>query len=76
MNSKNKSRSLATASDPELIRSFRGHQGIINSVSISPDMKSVASCATDSVAHVWSFKPDIRPYKFIGHKSNIHCRVF
>jgi len=29
---------ISTASDPELIRSFRGHEQPINSLALSPDL--------------------------------------
>lgn len=27
----------------------------------------MASGSSDGIVHVWSFKPQIRPFKFVGH---------
>ena len=34
----NNTRAVITSADPQLIRSFRGHQDLITSVALNPDM--------------------------------------
>lgn len=38
MYSNSKIDTIATSFDPEVVRSFRGHEGAIKSVALSPDM--------------------------------------
>ena len=61
-------KTIAQTDDPQLIRSFRGHEDQINALSFSPDLKQIASGSKDSIVNVWSFKQDTRPFKFTGHK--------
>lgn len=53
--------------NPDLKRIFKGHKAAISKVAVHPEMKNVASCSVDSNAHVWQFKPDMRPYKVTKH---------
>ena len=32
----------------------------------------MVSGARDNIVHVWNFKPNMRPFKFVGHKGVIH----
>jgi WD40 repeat protein len=58
----------AVASDPTLERSFRGHKGAATCVSFAPSLRQLASGAADHVVMVWNFKPQLRAFRFIGHK--------
>jgi centriolar protein POC1 len=69
-------RTIATAQDPGLVRSFRGHEKSINSVCFDSEMKQLVSAGGDAVVHVWNFKPQLRPYKFIGHKGKVFDVAF
>ena len=62
------SASAAVASDPTLERSFRGHKGAVTSVSFAPSLRQLASGAADHVVMVWNFKPQLRAFRFMGHK--------
>jgi len=35
-------------------------------------MKQVVSGGNDGLVLVWSFRPQIRPFKFTGHKGPVH----
>lgn len=39
-------------------------------------MKQVVSGGADGIVEVWSFKPQIRPFKFIGHKGPVNDVIF
>lgn len=54
--------------DPALERSFRGHKDAVTSVVFNPNMKQVVSSSLDGVVMVWNFKPQLRAFKFVGHK--------
>ena len=58
----------ALSSDPTLERSFRGHKGAVTSVSFSPSLRQLASGAHDHIVMVWNFKPQLRAFRFMGHK--------
>ena len=69
-------RTIATAEDPSLVRCFRGHEKTVNAVDFSNDMKQVVSGGADGLVEVWSFKPQIRPFKFVGHKGPVNDVIF
>lgn len=54
--------------DPTLERSFRGHKGPVTSVAFSPTMRQLASGSTDGCVMVWNFRPQMRAFRFVGHK--------
>lgn len=54
--------------DPQLERSFRGHKDSITSVVFNSSMKQLISGSLDSTVMVWNFKPQMRAYRFAGHK--------
>jgi WD40 repeat protein len=54
--------------DPTLERSFRGHRDAITSVAFNPSMKQLVSGSLDNCVMVWNFKPQLRAYRFAGHK--------
>lgn len=58
--------------DPTLERSFRGHKLPVTSVCFSPSMRQLASGGADTVVMVWNFKPQLRAFRFCGHKVYIH----
>ena len=39
-------------------------------------MNQLVSGGGDAVVHVWNFKPQLRPYKFIGHKGKVNDVLF
>jgi centriolar protein POC1 len=63
---------MATLSvmDPSLERTFRGHKNYISSVAFSPTLKQLASGSGDNCIMLWNFKPQLRAFRFIGHKVN------
>jgi centriolar protein POC1 len=54
--------------DPCLERTFRGHRSYVNTVSFSPNLKQLASGAGDNCIMLWNFKPQLRAFRFVGHK--------
>lgn len=54
--------------DPTLERSFRGHRDAVSSVAFNPTMKQLVSGSLDNCVMVWNFKPQLRAYRFVGHK--------
>ncbi|KRX08439.1 WD40-repeat-containing domain [Pseudocohnilembus persalinus] len=64
-------RNISTGNDPQLVRSFRGHTGAINTATFDPKMRQIATGGDDGLAYVWSFKPNQRPFKFVGHKGAV-----
>ena len=54
--------------DPTLERSFRGHRDAVTSVAFNPNLKQLISGSLDSHVMVWNFKPQMRAFRFAGHK--------
>jgi WD40 repeat protein len=54
--------------DPSLERTFRGHRSYVSSLSFSPTLKQLASGSGDNCIMLWNFKPQLRAFRFIGHK--------
>lgn len=44
----------------------------MNSVSFNPSMKQIASGGDDNVVMVWNFKPAMRAFRFVGHRSAVN----
>ena len=54
--------------DPALVRIFSGHEGYINSVSISADGKRLASGSNDKTARLWDTETGKEIQRFVGHE--------
>lgn len=54
--------------DPTLERSFRGHKDAVTSVAFNHNMKQLISGSLDGCVMVWNFKPQLRAFRFAGHK--------
>ena len=59
----------AQCDDPKLERSFRGHKDSITSVVFNSNMKQLITGSLDNCVMVWNFKPQLRAYRFAGHKA-------
>lgn len=49
-------------------RSFRGHKDAVTSVAFNHNMKQLISGSLDNAVMVWNFKPQLRAYRYAGHK--------
>eukprot|EP00913_Durusdinium_trenchii_P014166 g13294.t1 len=56
----------------ELDRAFRGHRGPVTCVAYHPEEQQVVSGSQDGCLFVWHFKPQLRPFRFVGHKGEVH----
>ena len=54
--------------DPTLERTFRGHKSYVTNVAFSPSLKHLASSSGDNCIMLWNYKPQLRAFRFIGHK--------
>jgi centriolar protein POC1 len=54
--------------DPTLERSFRGHKDAVTSVAFNSNLKQLISGSLDNCVMVWNFKPQLRAFRFAGHK--------
>jgi WD40 repeat protein len=54
--------------DPSLERTFKGHKSYVTSLSFSPNLKHLASGSGDNSIMLWNFKPQLRAFRFLGHK--------
>jgi centriolar protein POC1 len=54
--------------DPTLERSFRGHKDVVTALSFKPSMSQLASASIDHSVMIWNFKPQLRAFRFVGHK--------
>jgi centriolar protein POC1 len=54
--------------DPTLERSFRGHKDAVTSVAFNHNMKQLISGSLDGCVMIWNFKPQLRAFRFAGHK--------
>lgn len=59
---------MMDAVDPSLERTFRGHKNYVTSVAFSPSLKQIASGSGDNCIMLWNFKPQLRAFRFVGHK--------
>lgn len=59
---------LLQPEDPTLERSFRGHKDAVTSVCFNPNMRQLVSGGLDGFVMVWNFKPQLRAFRFQGHK--------
>ena len=68
------------AMDPLLERTLRGHSGAISSLrwSGSPSAAGgqLASAGSDNTVMVWSFKPQLRAFRFVGHSAAVTSAAF
>ncbi len=62
--------------DPSLERTFRGHRDAVTSVGFSPNMKQLVSASGDSYIMLWNFRPQLRAFRFVGHKAAVHHVCF
>lgn len=60
--------SFAQPEDPTLERSFRGHRDAVTSVAFNTNLKQLISGSLDNCVMVWNFKPQLRAFRFAGHK--------
>ena len=54
--------------DPCLERTFRGHKSYATSVAFNPNMKQLASGGGDNCIMLWNLRPQLRAFRFVGHK--------
>lgn len=59
---------LLQPDDPTLERSFRGHKDAVTSVAFNTNLKQLISGSLDNCVMVWNFKPQLRAFRFAGHK--------
>lgn len=59
---------LMQPDDPTLERSFRGHKDAVTSVAFNSNLKQLISGSLDNCVMVWNFKPQLRAFRFAGHK--------
>ena len=57
--------------DPIIHRSFKGNNETISTCIFTPNMKQAISGTENGNIFVWNFKPQMRPFKFSGHKGAI-----
>ena len=57
--------------DPTIHRSFKGTNETISTCIFTPNMKQSISGTENGNIFVWNFKPQMRPFKFSGHKGAI-----
>jgi len=57
--------------DPTIHRSFKGNNETISTCIFTPNMKQSISGTENGNIFVWNFKPQMRPFKFSGHKGAI-----
>eukprot|EP01017_Pseudomicrothorax_dubius_P008858 TRINITY_DN12939_c0_g1_i2.p1 TRINITY_DN12939_c0_g1~~TRINITY_DN12939_c0_g1_i2.p1 ORF type:complete len:487 (+),score=90.66 TRINITY_DN12939_c0_g1_i2:46-1506(+) len=62
--------------DPELVRSFRGHRDAVLSLDFHPSGRQVASAGADGLALLWNFKEDMRPIRLVGHTGAVNSIEF
>jgi centriolar protein POC1 len=63
--------SYLRSQDPTLERSFRGHKDVITGLCFKPSMSQLASSSMDHSVMIWNFKPQLRAFRFVGHKVDI-----
>jgi WD40 repeat protein len=54
--------------DPTLDRVFRGQKGAVTSLVFNSESKQLVSGSSSGSVMVWNFKPQLRSFRFAGHK--------
>ena len=57
--------------DPALVRIFSGHEGYVNSVSISADGKRLASGSDNETVRLWDTETGKEIQRFVGHEGSV-----
>jgi WD40 repeat protein len=57
-----------SSEDPTLERTFRGHKDAVTCCAFNPNMKQLITSSNDNSLMIWNFKPQMRAYRFTGHK--------
>jgi len=68
MQDRNSHFSLGEEFDPSLERTFKGHRDVVTDVDISPTQNKVVSASLDKCLMLWTLKPSLRAFRFVGHK--------
>jgi WD40 repeat protein len=63
---------LLELSNPKLERTFKGHKNYVTSVSFSPTQRQLASGGGDYSIMMWNFRPQLRAFRYLGHKVSFH----
>lgn len=61
---------------PRPRKSSRQRRLLQGNVSLIPRRKQIVSGGADGLVEVWNFKPQIRPFKFVGHKGQVNDVLF
>eukprot|EP00811_Abedinium_folium_P018921 NODE_27851_length_498_cov_3.851752.p3 GENE.NODE_27851_length_498_cov_3.851752~~NODE_27851_length_498_cov_3.851752.p3 ORF type:complete len:112 (+),score=19.59 NODE_27851_length_498_cov_3.851752:144-479(+) len=59
-------------SEPRLTRTFRGHRGAVTAVDAHPSGQQVVSGSRDGCVFVWQLRAQLRPFRFVGHRGQVH----
>ncbi|PYJ98399.1 MAG: hypothetical protein DME23_12140 [Verrucomicrobia bacterium] len=57
-------------------RAFRGHEGAVNAVAVSPDGKLVASGSADQTVKIWNLQTGQLVTNLVGHSGSVNCVSF
>ncbi|XP_025959933.2 POC1 centriolar protein homolog B isoform X2 [Dromaius novaehollandiae] len=58
---------MASALDPALIRSFRGHRAAVTGVAFNAGATELATSSLDRFLMIWKLKAQSRAFRFVGH---------
>ncbi|MEH2010199.1 WD40 repeat domain-containing protein, partial [Nostoc sp.] len=59
----------------QLLQEFKGHQGLVLSVSFSPDGKTIATASSDNTARLWNLQGQLLQ-EFKGHQGYVRSVSF
>jgi WD40 repeat protein len=65
-----------SSESPALVRILTGHQAGVNSVTVSPDGRLIASASDDQTVAVWDLHSGKRQHELVGHRANVNSVAF
>ena len=64
------------SADPCLERTFKGHREAITSLNFTKSTRQLVSGSVDGCLMLWNFQPQLRAFRFVGHKAAIYHAEF
>eukprot|EP00929_Paragymnodinium_shiwhaense_P119579 TRINITY_DN91485_c0_g1_i1.p1 TRINITY_DN91485_c0_g1~~TRINITY_DN91485_c0_g1_i1.p1 ORF type:complete len:513 (+),score=114.72 TRINITY_DN91485_c0_g1_i1:97-1635(+) len=58
--------------EPKIDKAWSVQRGAVTSIELHPEEHQAISGSSDGCVFVWHFRPQLRPFRFVGHKGEVH----